>query len=134
MIFCGLLGRFFHSIGSKPWSLGNTGLSPRPSTHTGLTVTLAQMATFNCFITPTTPKELTDKFRDVSGRLLISFARLEGTNVAQLLRKSVEARDWLKCLEPRSVRSVIKRVIEDLNALDQQVRVKVLVSAFQTCV
>ncbi|THD27160.1 VPS51 [Fasciola hepatica] len=109
------------SSGSKPWSLGSTGHSPRPSTHTGLTVTLAQMATFNCFITPTTPKELTEKFREVSGRLLISFARLEGTNVAQLLRKSVEARDWLKSLEPRSVRSVIKRVIEDLNVLDQQI-------------
>ncbi|VDP90327.1 unnamed protein product [Echinostoma caproni] len=107
--------------GSKPWSLGTAGHSPRPSTHTGLTVTLAQMATFNCFITPTTPKELTEKFREVSTRLLVSFARLEGTNVAQLLRKSVEARDWLKSLEPRSVRSVVKRVIEDLNELDHQI-------------
>ncbi|GAA51924.1 protein fat-free homolog [Clonorchis sinensis] len=70
---------------------------------------------------PTTPKELNDQFRDLSITLLSAFVRLEGTSLAQLLRKSVEARDWLKNLEPRSVRSVVKRVIEDLNALDKQI-------------
>ncbi|KAF6776883.1 hypothetical protein AHF37_04731 [Paragonimus kellicotti] len=70
---------------------------------------------------PTTSKCLTDSYREVSTQLLVAFVRLEGTNLAQLLRKSVEARDWLKNLEPRSVRSVVKRVMEDLSLLDRQI-------------
>ncbi|CAH8669478.1 unnamed protein product [Heterobilharzia americana] len=62
-----------------------------------------------------------ERFRNTGNELLMAFVRLEGTNLAQLLRKSVEARDWLKNLEPRSVRSAVKRVIEDLVLLDHQV-------------
>nr|CAH8870000.1 unnamed protein product [Trichobilharzia regenti] len=69
----------------------------------------------------TTSKDVSDRFRTTGNELLIAFVRLEGTNLAQLLRKSVEARDWLKNLEPRSVRSAVKRVIEDLVLLDHQV-------------
>lgn len=36
----------------------------------------------------------------------------------QLLRKSVETRDWLNTIEPRTVRAVMKRVIEDITAID----------------
>lgn len=35
-----------------------------------------------------------------------------------MLRKSVETRDWLNCLEPRSVRAVMKRVVEELSAIE----------------
>lgn len=35
----------------------------------------------------------------------------------QLLRKSVETRDWLNTIEPRTVRAVMKRVIEDITAI-----------------
>ena len=38
-----------------------------------------------------------------------------------MIRKSVEARDWLSTVEPRSVRAVMKRVIEDVTVIDQQV-------------
>ncbi|CAH8628763.1 unnamed protein product [Schistosoma mattheei] len=69
----------------------------------------------------TTPKDVSNRFRSTGNELLVAFVRLEGTNLAQLLRKSVEARDWLKNLEPRTVRSAVKRVIEDLASLDQQV-------------
>ncbi|CAH8575291.1 unnamed protein product [Schistosoma turkestanicum] len=69
----------------------------------------------------TTAKDVSNRFRRTGNELLIAFVRLEGTNLAQLLRKSVEARDWLKNLEPRTVRSAVKRVIEDLVLLDQQV-------------
>ncbi|KAK4474658.1 hypothetical protein MN116_001791 [Schistosoma mekongi] len=69
----------------------------------------------------TTVKDVSNRFRCTGNELLITFVRLEGTNLAQLLRKSVEARDWLKNLEPRTVRSAVKRVIEDLMLLDHQV-------------
>lgn len=35
-----------------------------------------------------------------------------------MLRKSVETRDWLNCLEPRSVRAVMKRVVEELASFE----------------
>ena len=38
-----------------------------------------------------------------------------------MIRKSVEARDWLSAIEPRNVRSVMKRVVEEVTSLDQQV-------------
>ncbi|TNN18912.1 Vacuolar protein sorting-associated protein 51 isoform 1 [Schistosoma japonicum] len=68
----------------------------------------------------TTVKDISNRFKCTGNELLITFVRLEGTNLAQLLRKSVEARDWLKNLEPRTVRSAVKRVIEDLVLLDHQ--------------
>ena len=39
----------------------------------------------------------------------------------QMLRKSVETRDWLHTIEPRTVRAVMKRVVEDVAAMDAQV-------------
>ena len=38
------------------------------------------------------------------------------------MRKSVETRDWLNSIEPRNVRAVMKRVVEDITAIDTQVR------------
>lgn len=35
-----------------------------------------------------------------------------------MLRKSVETRDWLHTIEPRTVRAVMKRVVEDMTAID----------------
>ncbi|KAM4665799.1 vacuolar protein sorting-associated protein 51 homolog isoform 2-T2 [Amazona ochrocephala] len=45
----------------------------------------------------------------------------QGAAVAQMLRKSVETRDWLSTVEPRNVRAVMKRVVEDITAIDVQV-------------
>lgn len=39
----------------------------------------------------------------------------------QMLRKSVETRDWLHTIEPRTVRAVMKRVVEDIAAIDTTV-------------
>lgn len=50
--------------------------------------------------------------------LLDSYVRLQGLNISSMLRKSVETRDWLNCLEPRSVRAVMKRVVEELSLID----------------
>lgn len=42
-------------------------------------------------------------------------------NIFQMLRKSVETRDWLHTIEPRTVRAVMKRVVEDITAIDATV-------------
>lgn len=62
--------------------------------------------------------ELCSEMRDSAQHLLDSYVRLQGLNLSQMLRKSVETRDWLNCLEPRSVRAVMKRVVEELAAID----------------
>uniref|UniRef100_A0A1Q3F808 Vacuolar protein sorting-associated protein 51 homolog n=1 Tax=Culex tarsalis TaxID=7177 RepID=A0A1Q3F808_CULTA len=62
--------------------------------------------------------ELCAEMRDSAQHLLDSYVRLQGLNLSQMLRKSVETRDWLNCLEPRSVRAVMKRVVEELATID----------------
>lgn len=41
--------------------------------------------------------------------------------MSQMLRKSVETRDWVTTIEPRNVRAVMKRVVEDITSVDVQV-------------
>lgn len=60
--------------------------------------------------------------RGAAQRLLDHYVQVQGAAVAQMLRKSVETRDWLGTVEPRNVRAVMKRVVEDITAIDVQVR------------
>ncbi|CAH0556107.1 unnamed protein product [Brassicogethes aeneus] len=53
--------------------------------------------------------------------LLNYYVRIQGLNCSQMLRKSVETRDWLHTIEPRTVRAVMKRVVEDISAIDTTV-------------
>ena len=39
----------------------------------------------------------------------------------QMIRKSVETRDWLNSLETRNVPAVMKRVVEEVTMIDKQV-------------
>ena len=39
----------------------------------------------------------------------------------QMIRKSVETRDWMNTIEPRNVRAVMKRIVEDVTSIDTQV-------------
>lgn len=75
--------------------------------------------------------------RESAQILLDSYVRLQGLHISQvlmliiifnvityqefilqMLRKSVETRDWLNCLEPRTVRAVMKRVVEELASIE----------------
>jgi len=49
------------------------------------------------------------------------YVRVEGLAISQMLKKSVETRDWLHSLEPRTVRAVMKRVVEEITYVDSQV-------------
>lgn len=68
--------------------------------------------------TLTHESELSTEMRDAAHTLLDAFVRAQGLNISQMLRKSVETRDWLNCLEPRSVRAVMKRVVEELTVIE----------------
>ena len=43
------------------------------------------------------------------------------TRCPQMLRKSVETRDWLNTIEPRNVRAVMKHVVADITCIDGEV-------------
>jgi len=58
---------------------------------------------------------------NVSQALLDSYVQAQAADLSLMLRKSVEARDWLSTVEPRSVRAVMKRVVEDVTIIDEQV-------------
>jgi len=62
-----------------------------------------------------------DSFQKAAQNLLNHYVRIQGLTVSQMLRKSVETRDWLHTIEPRIVRAVMKRVVEDVTAIDVQV-------------
>jgi vacuolar protein sorting-associated protein 51 len=55
-------------------------------------------------------------------KLLINhYVRVRGLNLSQMIRKSVETRDWLNTIEPRNVRAVMKRIVEDFTSIEIQV-------------
>ncbi|GAB6024909.1 hypothetical protein CHUAL_010014 [Chamberlinius hualienensis] len=64
---------------------------------------------------------LSQETKEVAQRLLNHYVQIQGLAVSQMLRKSVETRDWLNTIEPRTVRAVMKRVVEDVTAIDIQV-------------
>ncbi|XP_037092492.1 vacuolar protein sorting-associated protein 51 homolog [Pollicipes pollicipes] len=70
-------------------------------------------------LTPAT--SLNQDIHDVGQQLINHYVRVQGLAVSQMLRKSVSTRDWQHAGEPRSVRSVMKRVVEELAAVDAQV-------------
>ncbi|KAJ3642809.1 hypothetical protein Zmor_025562 [Zophobas morio] len=65
--------------------------------------------------------EISMTMQESAQELLNYFVRIQGLNVSQMLRKSVETRDWLHTIEPRTVRAVMKRVVEDISAIDATV-------------
>ncbi|XP_062566198.1 vacuolar protein sorting-associated protein 51 homolog isoform X2 [Saccostrea cucullata] len=72
--------------------------------------------------TKVTPiSDLTAHSKETAQKLLNHYVKVQGLSISQMLRKSVETRDWLNTIEPRNVRAVMKRVIEDISAIDTQV-------------
>ncbi|ESP00450.1 hypothetical protein LOTGIDRAFT_173187 [Lottia gigantea] len=59
--------------------------------------------------------------KETAQKLLNHYVRVQGLTISQMLRKSVETRDWLNTIEPRNVRAVMKRVVEDITYIDVQV-------------
>ncbi|XP_025406756.1 vacuolar protein sorting-associated protein 51 homolog [Sipha flava] len=65
--------------------------------------------------------ELASDMHSTAQDLVNYYVRVEGLSISQMLKKSVETRDWLHSLEPRTVRAVMKRVVEEITYVDSQV-------------
>ncbi|XP_042295541.1 LOW QUALITY PROTEIN: vacuolar protein sorting-associated protein 51 homolog [Sceloporus undulatus] len=70
-------------------------------------------------VTPVTG--LCAEAREAAQKLLNHYVKVQGLIISQMLRKSVETRDWITTIEPRNVRAVMKRVVEDATSIDVQV-------------
>ncbi|XP_071618244.1 vacuolar protein sorting-associated protein 51 homolog isoform X1 [Heliangelus exortis] len=86
-----------------------------------LTLTDEQFPPQDTGLVVTPGPSLCAEARGAAQRLLDHYVQVQGAAVAQMLRKSVETRDWLGTVEPRNVRAVMKRVVEDITAIDLQV-------------
>ncbi|XP_040575275.1 vacuolar protein sorting-associated protein 51 homolog [Lepeophtheirus salmonis] len=69
----------------------------------------------------TSSNSINEEFRNVSHQLLDYYVRLQGQVLSQMIRKSVETRDWLNTVEPRTVRAVMKRIVEETTSIDRLV-------------
>ena len=65
--------------------------------------------------------DINSSLASVSQSLLDAYVKAQAADLSMMIRKSVEARDWLSTVEPRSVRAVMKRVVEDVTVIDGQV-------------
>ena len=65
--------------------------------------------------------EVNTNLSSVSQSLLDTYVKAQAADLSLMIRKSVEARDWLSTVEPRTVRAVMKRVVEDVTVIDDQV-------------
>ncbi|XP_046444096.1 vacuolar protein sorting-associated protein 51 homolog isoform X3 [Daphnia pulex] len=61
---------------------------------------------------------ITLDFKQTSQSLLQSYVQSESHVLVQMIRKSMDSRDWLTASEPRGVRPVIKRVLEEISRVD----------------
>jgi hypothetical protein len=69
----------------------------------------------------TNKRELSHLYNQAAKSLINHYVKVRGFNISQMIRKSVETRDWLNTIEPRNVRAVMKRIVEDLTSVDIQV-------------
>ena len=65
--------------------------------------------------------DLCSHFNQSATLLINAYVQVRGCGLSQMIRKSVETRDWLNTVEPRNVRAVMRRVVEDLTSVDVQV-------------
>nr|CAB3267646.1 vacuolar protein sorting-associated protein 51 homolog [Phallusia mammillata] len=65
--------------------------------------------------------DLTTEMGETAHKLLEAYVQYSGLSLSRMIRTSIEARDWLKCVEPRQVRAVMRRVVEEVTQSDQQV-------------
>lgn len=69
----------------------------------------------------TATSDLCLKSKESAQNLLNFYVRREGFNVSQMIRKSMETRDWLISTEPRTVRTVMKMVVDEITLIDSLV-------------
>ncbi|XP_076029768.1 vacuolar protein sorting 51 [Oratosquilla oratoria] len=64
---------------------------------------------------------LTSRMKEAGQKLLNHYVHTQGATISQMLRRSVELKDWLGCGEPRSVRKVMRTAVDEFTAMDNQV-------------
>ncbi|CAG0889612.1 unnamed protein product [Cyprideis torosa] len=61
---------------------------------------------------------LTDQVKEAAQVFLDAYVQRIGMDMTQMIRQSTDSEDWLSCDEPRGPRSLIKRIVEDIGAME----------------
>lgn len=64
---------------------------------------------------------LVEQALEAGKNLLQCYVSVEGQMLSQMIRKSIETRDWLASHEPRHVRGAVRRVVEEISIIDKHV-------------
>ncbi|XP_014255952.1 vacuolar protein sorting-associated protein 51 homolog [Cimex lectularius] len=71
--------------------------------------------------TNTQKEELCKEMQTDAQELINHYVKVQGNIISRMVRKSIETRDWATGSEPRTVRPVMKRVMEELASSDSAV-------------
>lgn len=63
-------------------------------------------------------EELCKAMHDAAQQLVNHYVKIQGNLINQMIRKSVETREWGRSVEPRTPRAVVRRVVEEIAAAD----------------
>ena len=81
----------------------------------------------NSFIEYCLDKNYTEKletfkklYSDLCCQALRRYVFSKGAHLAELLTRSIYARDWLGCSEPRGPRPIVKNIIDEIRNLDEK--------------
>ena len=59
-------------------------------------------------------------YSDLCCQALRRYVFSKGAHLAELLTRSIYARDWLGCSEPRGPRPIVKNIIDEIRNLDEK--------------
>lgn len=69
----------------------------------------------------TTDYELKERAKILSQKLINKYVSIQGQSISCLIRKCIDAGDWLTTIEPKSVKSIMRTIIDEISNIDFEV-------------
>ena len=69
----------------------------------------------------TTDYELRERAKALSQKLINKYVSRQGQSISCLIRKCIESNDWLASVEPKSVKSIMRTIIDEVAVIDHEV-------------
>ena len=65
--------------------------------------------------------DLTVEMGRTASKLLTTYVTCSSNQISKMIRASVDTRDWLQSSEPRQIKGVMRRVVEEVTRTDSMV-------------
>lgn len=69
----------------------------------------------------TTDYELRERAKALSQKLINKYVSRQGQSISCLIRKCIESNEWLATVEPKSVKSIMRTIIDEIAVIDSEV-------------